>query len=363
MPESKGILPRPEVQATPLDQHGALDYIELTRLGIVPDEIIDFSVNSNPFGPSPAVREALWRAVIERYPDRESLALRKALAENFSIDPAQLLVGNGTAELLWLVAIAFVRPGDRALVLKPTFGEYARSVALMGARVESIWAKEENNFTFNPETIHEALEAATPRLVFICNPNNPTGTALPAERIGELAAAHPNTLFVIDEAYIQFVPGLRSCISLNLPNLILLRSMTKDYALAGLRLGFAAGQPNLIEALAKVRPPWNVNAVAQEAGLAALMDEAHLSQSMAHLHAAKMDFLTGLHILGLHPVPSATHYFIIKVGNAVEFRRRLLAYRIQVRDCSSFGLPNYIRIATRKPDENARLLLALKENL
>ena len=111
------------------------------------------------------------------------------------------------------------------------------------------------------------------------------------------------------------------------------------------------------------RPPWNVNAVAQEAGLAALIDDEYLSQSMTRLHAAKGEFLSGLQSLGLHPVRSETHYFIIKVGNAVEFRLRLLAYKIQVRDCASFGLPDYIRVATRKPDENAKLLSALKEIL
>jgi histidinol-phosphate/aromatic aminotransferase/cobyric acid decarboxylase-like protein len=119
----------------------------------------------------------------------------------------------------------------------------------------------------------------------------------------------------------------------------------------------------LIGALAKVRPPWNVNAVAQEAGLAALMDEAYLSQSLSRLQAAKADFLAGLRSLGLEPVPSATHYFILKVGNAIEFRRRLLGYKIQVRDCASFGLPDYIRVATRKPEENVQLLSALKEIL
>ena len=357
------ILPRPEVQATPLDKHGALDFEELARLGISPAEIIDFSVNSNPFGPSPLVREAFQRVVINRYPDKESLTLRKALAAKLNLEPAQIIVGNGTAELLFLIAMAYARPGDCALVLKPTFGEYERSIALMGAQVESISAVQEKDFTFAPESIHDALQTKSPRLAFLCNPNNPTGTTLMPEAIGGLASAHPNTLFIVDEAYIQFVPELPSCISLHLPNIIILRSMTKDYAIAGLRLGFVVGPPALIEPLIKVRPPWNVNAVAQEAGLAALMDESHLSQSLSRLHKARQEFLSDLYSLGLQPVPSKTHYFIIKVGNAAEFRRRLLAYKIQVRDCASFGLPDYIRVATRKPDENAQLLSALKEIL
>ncbi len=363
MPERKGILPRPEVQGTSLERHGALDFEELACLGIAPDEIIDFSVNSNPFGPSPSVHEALQRVVIERYPDRESLALRQALAEKFGLHLAQIIVGNGTAELLWLVAMAFVRPGDRVLILRPTFGEYARSVTLMGAQVNSICAAEEDGFTFAVETLHNAVNATMPRLAFICNPNNPTGITLAPETIRELGIAYPNTLFVIDEAYIQFVPGITSCLTLDLPNVLVLRSMTKDYALAGLRLGFAAGPPDLIEALGEVRPPWNVNAMAQEAGLAALLDNEYLFQVMNRLHAAKEEFLQGLRTFGLHPIPSKTHYFIIKVGNAAEFRRRLLAHKIQVRDCTSFGLPTYVRIATKKPNENAKLLSVLKEVL
>jgi histidinol-phosphate aminotransferase len=249
------------------------------------------------------------------------------------------------------------------LILNPTFGEYARSVALMGAEVETIWGTEGNNFVFTPEAIQVALQKTSPRLVFICNPNNPTGTTLAPDLICELANTYPDTLFVIDEAYIQFVPGLKSCMTLGLPNLLVLRSMTKDYGIAGLRLGYAVGQADLIEALAKVRSPWNVNAVAQEAGLAALMDEAYLSQTLTRLNAVKDEFMSGLQGLGLQPVPSETNYFIIKVGNAADFRRRLLTYKIQVRDCASFGLPDYIRVATRKPDENAKILSALKEIL
>jgi histidinol-phosphate aminotransferase len=363
MPERKGILPRPEVGNTPLDRHGALDFEELARLGIAPDEVIDFSVNSNPFGPSPAVCKAFERVVIERYPDRESLALRKALAEKFDLELTQIVTGNGTAELLWLAAMAYICPGDTVLISKPTFGEYERSVALMGAQVRSIWGTEENNFALAPEAIHDVLHKTSPCIAFICNPNNPTGTTLAPETIRELASTHPGTLFLIDEAYIQFVPDLPSCMSLGLPNILVLRSMTKDYALAGLRLGYAVGRTDVIEALTKVRPPWDVNAVAQEAGLAALMDEEYLSQTMVRLYAAKDEFLSGLQGLGLQPIPSETHYCILKVGNAADFRRKLLGYKIQVRDCASFGLPDYIRVATRRPDENAKLLNALKEIL
>ncbi|MCP4142066.1 MAG: histidinol-phosphate aminotransferase family protein [Chloroflexi bacterium] len=355
------INPRPEIQNTLLDQHGALDFKELENLGISPDEIIDFSVNSNPFGPSPAVEEALQRVVIDRYPDRESLSLRKALAMKFDLKLEEIIVGNGTAELLWLVAMAFIRPNDRALVLSPTFGEYARSVSLMGAQIETLWAREEKNFVFSEKIIHDALEKISPRLAFICNPNNPTGITHSPETIASLAKSHPKTLFVIDEAYIQFVPKMPSSISLGLPNLLILRSMTKDYAIAGIRLGYAVGPSDIIASLKKVRPPWSVNAAAQEIGLASLMDTEYLPRTLSLLRKSKEQFLAGFHNLGLNPLPSETHYFIAKVGNAAKFRSQLLKYKLQVRDCASFGLPDHIRVATKKPEENEILLSRLKE--
>ena len=357
------ILPRPEVQRTPLDQHGALDFAELARLGISPDEIIDFSTNGNSYGASPLAAAAIQRTIIDRYPDRESLALRDALAQQFNLNRAQIIVGNGTAEILWLIALAFLRPADRVLILAPTFGEYARSVALMGAQVEELRANIEDNFTFSAETIHQACVGVSPRLAFICNPNNPTGGVLAPQIIRALAKAYPQTLFIIDEAYLQFVPKMPSSIALNLPNLLALRSMTKDYAIAGLRLGYALGPADLITALVKVRPPWNVNAVAQEVGLASLMDIEYLPKTISRLHAAKQDLVAGIQALGLAPSPSATHYFLVQVRSAAKLRQQLLERRIQVRDCTSFGLPDHIRIATKTPPENEKLLAALKEGM
>jgi histidinol-phosphate aminotransferase len=357
------ITPRPEIMTTPYDQHGAFDYAELEALGLSPDEIIDFSVNINPFGPSPKVKEALQNMVLDRYPDRESLALRRALANKLDTIPEQIVIGNGTAELLWLLATAFIQPGDKALILGPTFGEYTRSVSLFGGKTTIIQAKPESEFHVEAELVEKTLSKIQPKLVFICTPNNPTGTVIRPRNIQSWANSHPNTLFIIDEAYHHFAPGFVSCLSLNLPNVVILRSMTKDYAIAGLRLGYAAGHTKIIDALARVRSPWNVNAAAQIAGLAALNDNDHLQKTLGKLQQTKIEFITGLNKLGLHPLPSQTHYMMLDVGNATDFRRKLLSYGIQVRDCTSFGWPQYIRISTRTPDENAQLLAALKEIL
>ncbi len=357
------IVARPEVQATPYNQHGAFDYAELEALRLTPDQVIDFSVNINPFGPSPNAVDALQHLVIDRYPDRESLALRRALAQHLELKPEQIVIGNGTAELLWLLAAAFIQPGQNALILGPTFGEYARCVLLFGGQSTMIQAQPERSFLIAPELVHDALTQTRPQLAFVCTPNNPTGTVLQPETIQTWAQKNPNTLFVIDEAYYHFVPDFASCLIFDLPNAVVLRSMTKDYALAGLRLGYAVGQTEIIDLLARVRSPWNVNSAAQFAGLAALNDTEYLQKTLSSLQQAKVALVAGFRKLDLHPVPSQTHYMMLHVGNAADFRSRLLAHCIQVRDCASFGWPQYIRIATRKPEENVRLLAALKKVL
>jgi histidinol-phosphate aminotransferase len=357
------IEPRPEVLVAPSTHHGALNYGELERLRIEPDDVLDFSVNSNPFGPSPKVREALRTVPLDRYPDREALALRRALAARLGVEVRQIAAGNGTAEVLWLVALAFVRPGDCVLVVNPTFDEYARAAALMGARIETWTAPAEKQFAISPDAVCERLAALKPRLAFCCNPNNPTGAAVSLETITDWAAAYPETLFVVDEAYINFAPGVESVVGLDAHNLLTLRSMTKDYALAGLRLGYAVGPAGVIDALVRARPPWSVNALAQAAGLAALADDAYLRRTLAQLHAEKPELVAGLHALGFTPLPSSTHYFLVEVGDAAAFRGALLRRGVMVRDCTSFGLPGYVRIATRRPDQNARLLAAIREVL
>jgi histidinol-phosphate aminotransferase len=357
--DGPALSPRPEVVSTSLAYHGALDYAELEQLGLNPDEVLDFSVNSNPYGPSPAVQRALAQVPLDRYPDREALKLRRALADRSRVSPDQIVVGNGTAELLWLVALAFLRAGDPVLVLGPTFGEYERVATLMGAHVETWTARPEREFTIEPEAVGRCLQQIVPRLAFVCNPNNPTGTDLPPEIIQVWAEAHPRTLFVVDEAYLAFAPGLQSALTANADNILVLRSMTKDYALAGLRLGYAVGHASLIAALGRVRPAWNVNALAQAAGVAALEDESHLRTTLDALSRAKEELVAALREPGLSPLPSAVHFILVDVGDGGAFRQALLREEILVRDCASFGLPAFVRIATRRPEENVRLVTAI----
>ncbi|MBN1429634.1 MAG: histidinol-phosphate aminotransferase family protein [Anaerolineae bacterium] len=356
----KPLSPRPTIMAVSPDRHGALDHFELESLGYHPDEILDFSANINAYGPPPGIREAIAAASIERYPDRESLALRRALSECHATPIEQIVLGNGAAELVWLIAFAFVCPQDAVVIAGPTFGEYARCAALMGGRVQTVEARAEDAFKVSPEHIEQALRLS-PRLFFLCNPNNPTGAVLDPDRIAGWAAAYPATLFVIDEAYLEFAPDIPSTFQYGLSNILVLRSMTKSCAIAGLRLGYALGHPTIIDGLSRSRPPWNVNVVAQAAGLAALADDRHMHDSIAKLRRDKEKLVAGLAELGLPTVSSTTHYFIVDVADGAQFRRRLLTRHIQVRDCASFGLSTYARIAGRRPDENTRLLAAIEE--
>jgi histidinol-phosphate/aromatic aminotransferase/cobyric acid decarboxylase-like protein len=225
--------PRPEVFQLPAAVHGALDFGELKRLSLDPQVVLDFSVNSNPYGPSPMVWEAIKRVSLERYPDREALALRSALAEHLRISATQILVANGTAELLWLVGLAFLRSGDRIFIVDPTFCEYARVGILMGATITNWRSQAAQDFRIDPEAISQHLEQIQPRLVFLCNPNNPTGVVVPLAMITRWVQQYPQTLFIIDEAYAAFASDFCSALTLNADNVLVLRSMTKDYALAG----------------------------------------------------------------------------------------------------------------------------------
>jgi len=262
--------------------------------------------------------------------------------------------------LIHLAAFAFLQGGDHALIVEPTFGEYERSVRLMGANIHRWRAISHNGFIPSPEKIHKRLRQREMRVVFLCNPNNPTGQVISNDVLGAWADEFPETLFIVDEAYLAFVEGMPSAVALKRKNILILRSMTKDYAIAGLRLGYAVGEPKLIEAMKNLRPAWNVNSLAQAAGLAALQSDTYIQEALTKLRNEKDRLVVALEKLDYQPVPSRTNYFLLPVHNGALFRQRLLPQGIIVRDCASFGLPPYVRIAPRKPEENEQLLHALQ---
>ena len=355
------ISPRPEVLALSEAVHGAVNDAELADRGIDPRTILDFSASINPFGPSPKVLEALTNAPIDRYPDREATALRQALAAQLDVPVENLIAGNGSSELLYLIALAFFRPNDAVVIVGPTYSEYARVATLMGAKLIHCDATAGTNFEVPVELVSRSLHSLRPRALFLCHPNNPTGKCLPADIVRQWAEDFSETLFIIDEAYIEFSPITQSLVSAKQQNIVVLRSLTKAYGLAGLRLGYAIADPEIIRVLCRVRPPWSVNAVAQAAGVAALNDSAHLQQSVTTLLAEKKWLLDELQSLGLSTYPSSANFFLVRVTNATQVRQRLLESRILVRDCTSFGLPEFLRISPRCRSENTALFKAWRQ--
>jgi len=364
------IRPRPEVEKLTPAVHGGPDYAELAALGLSPDEVVDFSANANPYGPSPQVRAALAGIPLDRYPDAQAIALRERLAQVHRLAPDHIIVGNGTAELIWLLGMAYLQRGDPVVIIGPTFGEYRAAAQLMGAKVAEYRVPTAADFWPDASAMEAIIERQQPRLTFLCNPNNPTGVYLARETVEALAAACGEGLLVVDEAYRAFVAGpwpseplVERGLGLSPAegNVVLLRSMTKDHALAGLRLGYALASPEAVATLKKVQPSWSVNAAAQVAGLAALSDKEHLQETLPRIAEAKAYLVEELTRLGLRVVPSATNFLLVEVGDGQDLRRKLLSHGLLVRDCTSFGLPEYVRIAARRMEECRRLINTLHQ--
>ncbi|MBN1219374.1 MAG: histidinol-phosphate aminotransferase family protein [Anaerolineae bacterium] len=368
--------PRSTVITVPPPIHGARDYTELQRLGLAPDDVIDFSTNSNPYGPHPAIFQAMGEALadpalVRRYPDRDCLALRAAIAVADKVPQENILPGNGATELIHLIALTFVKPDSRHLILSPTFGEYSRALHLMGGKVYECRPETHHLLHLDLETITTTIHRVQPDTIWLCNPNNPTGQYWSKAELAQLRAADPDAriLWIIDEAYRHFVdPGARGNDEEQWTwgeNVIRLRSLTKDHSLAGLRLGYLLAAPKLVNLLKAAQPPWSVNSLAQMAGVAALQTESITWRNftLTQLRQHALDLWVGLSQLGLPIHPTSTTFALLKVKHAPEFRHHLLMRGLLVRDCASFGLPGHIRVAAHRPAANERLRATIAELL
>ena len=362
LPGSQRLDVTPFLRAVDASVHGAIDPAALRAEGADPGSIVDFSSNQSPLGAAPGVAAAVAAAVVDAYPDPRAAGLVESLAARHGVPPRAVVAGNGSTELIRLLAQLALRPNDAALALAPAFGECAVGTALAGGRLERVTLAHAGNgagFRCDAPALRGALDALRPRLCWLCSPNNPTGSVLPVALIATLIEGHPETLFVLDEAY---------CDLLDLPqwssellaagNLVVLRSMTKYWGLAGLRLGYAIADVSLAAPLRAAAPPWNVNACAQTAGEAALADLDHHARSIGLLRRERNRLVAALRTQGWTVEPTSAGFFLIHVGDGAAVRAALLSRGCLVRDCASFGLPEHVRVSPRHAQQNERLLAA-----
>jgi threonine-phosphate decarboxylase len=345
--------------------HGGDVYHLARSLGIPLSELLDFSANINPLGYPPGLPGALVAALAEvvHYPDRRCLDLRGKLAAYHHLSPEEILVGNGSTELIYL--LARVLHPRQALIVAPAFSEYEAALRVAQVPVEFHLTPEAHCFTldqpFNPRGAD---------LVFLANPASPSGVLLAPELLLAVAAAldAAGAYLVLDEAFVDFVEeaSLKNRLA-RFPRLLILRSFTKFFGIPGIRLGYLLAAPELIGRLAAVQEPWSVSTLAQAAGRACLADLDYMARTRALVRQEReylYNRLAGLP--GLKPFPAAVNYLLVKLtgpgASAARLRQELLAHKVVIRDASNFrGLDaRFFRLAVRRREENDRLLTALE---
>lgn len=365
-------------------EHGGNVFAVARGLGIAPEEIVDFSASINPLGMAPGVPAAI-AGCMERllhYPDKGAAELKAALAAYHGFSSGEIAVANGSTELIHLVPRLV--GGRRALIVAPAFAEYAEALLRAGWEVDYLVLEAADNFALPLSRLEERLSAGYDCL-FVCNPGNPTGVLLPrdsVERVIALCRAS-GTFLVLDEAFIDFCEEQSAKhLVRREPRAILLRSMTKFFAIPGLRLGYAIAAPETIESVAALQDPWNVNTAAQVAGIASLADAEYCRRTRAYVDSERERFAAALAAipagtgserclspLGLQVYPARANYLLARILvpglTAGELRGRLVRKGILIRDCGNFaGLDgSFFRVAVRLAEQNDALIAALAEEL
>jgi histidinol-phosphate aminotransferase len=336
------------------------------ELGMPTDDIIKLASNENPLGPSRLAIAALRKSLghLNLYPDGNSYYLKRKLAEKLAVLPENLALGSGSNEVIELIGHCLLSPDAEVVVSEYCFAVYPIVTALFGARLVVVPAK---NYGHDLEAMGAAITPKT-RVVFIANPNNPTGTAVPPDALELFVRSVPaQVLVALDEAYIEFLekpPALLSAVHQgDRPNLILLRTFSKIYGLAGLRLGYGIGHPQFIAKLEKIRQPFNVNSAAQIAALAALEDTKHVEKTR-RINARGLKLYTReFRKLGLEFVPSYANFILVRVGDGQRIFTEMQKLGIIVRPMGGYQLAEWIRISVGTPQQNERCLEALKNIL
>jgi histidinol-phosphate aminotransferase len=340
---------------------------ELAReYGLDEDRIVKLASNENPLGMPESARAAMLAAAgeLSRYPDSNGFELKAAIARRYDVPPEWITLGNGSNDILELAAHALVQPGQAVVYAQHSFAVYALATQEVGARAIQVPARDLGH---DPDAMLAAITPDT-RVVFFANPNNPTGTFVKAEAVARFIAAVPrDVVVVLDEAYNEYLPPQLRFESAQWvrqhPNLIVSRTFSKAYGLAGLRVGFGLAQAELTDLMNRVRQPFNVNSLAQAAAVAALADTAFLERSYT-LNMQGLALLQGaFERMGLAYVPSYGNFVLVKVGDAAAVYERLLRAGVIVRPVANYGLPEWLRVSIGLPQENEIFLAALEKAL
>lgn len=341
---------------------------ELAReFGLRPQDIVKLASNENPLGPSPAVKKAIEAALpqLTRYPDGNGFALKQALATKLGVPTASITLGNGSNDILELVTRAFVGPEHEVIFSDHAFAVYPIVTQAVGATAVSVPAKD---WGHDLPAMAAAISDAT-RMIFIANPNNPTGTWIERVELEAFLAQVPETVMVVlDEAYAEYVetddvPNGMDYLA-QYPNLLVSRTFSKAYGLAALRVGYGVSSPQIADALNRVRQPFNVNSLALAAALAALQDEAYLIESRRINRLGMQQLEEGCALMGLSWIPSRGNFLAIDLGReAAPVFQALLREGVIVRPVANYGMPNHLRVTVGLPEENQRFLDVLKQVL
>ena len=337
---------------------------ELAReLGLAEHSIVKLASNENPLGASPKALEAVENALhdIARYPDGSGFELKAALVRKFGGDAAQIVLGNGSNDILEMVARAFLAPGCSAVFSQHAFAIYALATQAAGAEGITAPARE---YGHDLDALLAAIRPDT-RVVFIANPNNPTGTWLPnADILGFMQRVPENVIVVLDEAYGEYLPQAQQSDALNwlqqFPNLIVSRTFSKAYGLAGLRVGYGLASAAVADMLNRVRQPFNVSSLGLVAAAAALDDTDFIARSYALNQLGMRQIVQGVLLLGLDYIPSYGNFVAVRVGDGANRYQQLLRHGVIVRPIGNYGLPEYLRVSIGLAAENTQFLQALE---
>lgn len=312
------------------------------------DHVVKLASNENPFGPSPRALEAASRALagMNWYPDGGTVALRERLAALFGLRRANIILGNGSDEVIMLLALAYLEPGDEAVLATPPYMIYRNAIHMAGGRPIGVPLRDS---THDLEAMAAAITVRT-KVVFVANPHNPTGTVVTAPVLRHFATqVPPSTLLVVDEAYHDFVDdALRHsgrALLHEYPNVVALRTFSKAYGLAGLRAGYALAHPDVIATLDRIRPPFDLNLAAQAAALAALDDTAYVARVVMETRSGRARLLEIARRHGLEAIPSQANFVLMRVSDSLACTEALQRRGVIVRPGENLGVPGWIRVS------------------